>query len=408
VRLGIVAGVAVAARVAYVLLLAPDRAECCDRLFYHLTANLLADGHGYVKPVEFLEEGRSLPTAGHPPLYPFLLAVVSWFGGETYATHRAVGIVVGAATVVAIGLLGRRVGGERVGIVAAAIAALYPTFLGADGSGMSESLYGLGIAVALLATFRLVDRPTAANAAALGVVIGLAALVRGEAVLLLGVLALPAFRRIRPRRLRVSVLACAATALVVVPWLARNWAAFDRPVGISTNYSGLVGGANCRITYHGPDTGSWHQLCFQFPDRDNEAEQADIIFRRGRSYALDHPGRLPVVVAVRLLRTWSLYQPRRSTYLTEGRRPGAEQAGLALYYLLVALSLYGLVALRPPRDTTLVLLAPVALACAVSVVGYGNPRFRHAAEISLIVLGSLTLVRCYQARRPARHETAGA
>ena len=85
------------------------------------------------------------------------------------------GCLVGALVIVVVGLLGRRVGGPRVGLIAAALTALYPHLLAADVSLMSESLYALVVGIVLLLAYRLMDRPTLAAGAALG---GLYALLR--------------------------------------------------------------------------------------------------------------------------------------------------------------------------------------------------------------------------------------
>ena len=71
-------------------------------------------------------------------------------------------------------------GGARVGLLAAAIAAVYPVLIGADASLLTESLFGLCVAVAMLVAYRLLDRPSAGWALALGVVIRVASLARSE------------------------------------------------------------------------------------------------------------------------------------------------------------------------------------------------------------------------------------
>src|SRR4051794_32058425 len=162
---------------------------------------------------------------------------------------------------------------------------------------MSETLYGLLIALVLLAAYRLRDEPTAWRAVALGAVIGLAALTRAEALLLLPLLLLP--------RWRWFLVACLATAVVVLPWTVRDWAAFDQPVLISTNDGITIAGSNCPASYHGRELGSFTTSCIapvRFPD--NEARQAAEYRSDATSYASDHAGRAPVVVAVRVLRLW--------------------------------------------------------------------------------------------------------
>jgi len=156
---------------------------------FHLLANVLADTGRYLQPFQYVYLGRSIPTTEKPPLYPTVLALPSWLGLDSYAAHRVVSCLLGASAIVLIGLLGRRVGGTRIGLVAAAIAAVYPALWMLDSSLRSESLYLPLIALVLLLTY-------ARRFVWLGVALGLAALTRSEALLLVPLLlfSLPAPR----------------------------------------------------------------------------------------------------------------------------------------------------------------------------------------------------------------------
>src|SRR2546430_1641034 len=90
-----------------------------------------------------------------------------------------------------IGVLGGGVGGERVGVIAAGLAAVYPALVMLDSSLRSESLYLPLIALCLLACYRLVDAPRGWGAGLLGLAIGLAALTRSEGAFLPPALAAP-------------------------------------------------------------------------------------------------------------------------------------------------------------------------------------------------------------------------
>ncbi len=155
------AGLAVlglAARVAYGLA-TKDASFTGDALWYHLVANNLADGHGYVVPFQFVgpDDVRfgigddPLPTAFHLPLFSTILAGFSLVGLDTQTAHMLVGCALGALTVVLVGLVGRRVGGDTAGLVAAGLAAAYPPLVMNDSVLLSESLTGPTIAGALLA-----------------------------------------------------------------------------------------------------------------------------------------------------------------------------------------------------------------------------------------------------------------
>jgi dolichyl-phosphate-mannose-protein mannosyltransferase len=386
----VVAGLAI--RVAYILLLGERVGGIGDYFFYDTSANLLAEGKGFIDPFS-LATGPARPTAEHPPLWSMVLSVTSWLGGTGFTSHKLTGAVVGAAAIVPIGLLGRRVAGDRAGLIAAALAAVYPTFIASDGSLMSESLYGLLVACALVAAYRLYDRADLVSAAALGAFLGLSALTRAEGVLLLGLLALPLCWRlptdVRARVVRFGVVVAAAV-VVIAPWTARNWIQFDRPVLISINDAAVLAGANCDQTYHGRDIGLWRVDCASRKKGASQPEQADLWREKGLDYASEHPGRLPAVVAVRVLRVWDFWAPYDQT-LAEGRQRDVQVAGTAMYFLLLALGAYGVVLLRRRDQPLLILAAPVVVVTLSAMLGYGLPRFRQAAEVVIVVLAAAAL-----------------
>jgi hypothetical protein len=386
--LALIAAAGLAARLAYALLLVKSKPLLGDGLEFHLQANLLADGKGYIQPFLYQAEGIARASADKPPLYPFLEAGVSLLGGRTWAWHQLVGCVAGTGTVAVVGLVGRRAAGPRAGLIAAGLAAGYPLLVAADGSLRSESVYALCIALVLLAALRYRDAPSARAAALLGVAVAAAALTRGEALALLVLLALPLCGW---RRAGVAALAC---VVVLAPWLARCWIVFDRPVLISTNVGGLLAGANCDTTYHGALIGQWDFGCIPPPVHANEALEAERLRDRGLSYARHHAGRVPVVEAARLGRSFELYRPReqaRQEAFFEGRNLRVEQAGVACYYVLALLAVYGVVVLRRRDGPWAVLLAPVALVILVTLISYGFTRLRVAAEPAIVVLAAVAL-----------------
>jgi 4-amino-4-deoxy-L-arabinose transferase-like glycosyltransferase len=399
-----IAAAALAIRLVYALALAPDTVFLSDAGFFHLLGNLLAEGRGFIRPFDLVFYDQVRPTAEHPPAWPVLLAAMSKLGGTSHDAHRVVACLCGTGTVVAIGFLGRRVAGERAGLIAAGLAAVYPLLWVVDGSLMSESLYGLAVALALLAAYRVVEKPTLPRAAVLGAAIGLASLTRGEALMLIVLLAVPvALLARRGLRSRTALYAATVAAFLAVlaPWTIRNWSAFDRPVAVSTNTGTLLAGANCPPTYSGPQIGSWHLLCVRAPQGGNEALEAADLRRDGLDYAREHKARVPVVLAVRALRTWDLFRPRQGVGFAraEGRAKWAEYLGLAAYYALLPLAVWGFLVLRRRAAAPPLLLVGPVMVTLTSLVGYGLTRFRLAAEIAIVVLAAAALDARLERRR---------
>jgi 4-amino-4-deoxy-L-arabinose transferase-like glycosyltransferase len=385
--------VGLAARLVYALVVMRGVPVGGDGLEFHILANQLAAGDGYVQPL--IVSPRHVATADKPPLYPLLLTIPSLLGWKTLVAHRVVSCLMGAALVAGAGLLGRRVGGDRVGLIAAALAALYPLLVVLDGAVRSESLYAPLIAFSLLAAYRLVERPTLGRAAVLGALLGAAALTRSEAVLLLVIVLAVAARHLPSgARLRPVAVAALTAVLVLAPWVIRNWAELGQPL-LSTNSGSLAYGANCHTAYYSRLIGTWpcYPRLTVAPGR-TEADVSSRLRDQGVEYAADHAGRLPAVAAVRLLRTFDLWSPADATRLEAGtgdRDLATYRAGVAVYYLLLPFAVAGAVILRRRGQPLGFLLAPLALVVVVAILGYGSPRFRVPAEVPLVVMAAVAL-----------------
>jgi 4-amino-4-deoxy-L-arabinose transferase-like glycosyltransferase len=310
--------------------------------------------------------------------------------------------------VVCAGLLARRLGGPRAGLVAACGAALYPVFVAMDGSLMSEPPYALAVAACLVLAFRMVERPSVRRGAVLGLGIGLAMLVRGEALGLLVVLLVPVLLQVpRGRRLAYAASVVGVAVVVIAPWSIRNSLTMDKPVLVSTEDGPVIAGANCSFTYHGRDTGYWRSDCLP-PGRDrNAAFRSQRLRRAGLSYAGDHAAGLPAVLGVRLLRTFGVWQPRRHVFFAEGRELPGRTFAMVTVWIVVALGLAGAWSLRRRPGQLAILLAPVVLAVATSLIAFGYARFRYAADVSLIVMGAVWLDATIAGRRRQAAERRG-
>ena len=400
-RLALILAGALVIRVLYTLLVAQDIPVIGDALTYHLLGGNIADGKGFERaphpqlaPFEGWKPG--VPTAEHPPLFPLLIGLITKLGATGYLAQKLLLCAVGTLTVAFVGLAGREAAGPSAGLVAAALAAVYPFLWVVDGSLMSETLYGALLAATLWLALRFARRPSLGLAAGLGALVGLAALTRGEALLLAPLLLLPLAVRAGAAwrsRLTLAAVALGAFALVLAPWTIRNLTVFDEPVLISTNGNAVFVGSNCHAVYHGDFVGLWNFNCYGDAPGGDESESAVAYRERGFDYARDHAGRLPLVMGVRLLRVWDFYRPlQQAAYESlEGRSETASRIGLAFYYPLLLLAAAGAVILRRRRAPLWPLLAFPVMVTITAVVIYGVTRFRFAAEPALCVLAAVAL-----------------
>jgi 4-amino-4-deoxy-L-arabinose transferase-like glycosyltransferase len=280
------------------------------------------------------------------------------------------------------------------------IGALYPGLWSNDAFLMPETLVQLLVAILLLlvyASFRRSDAPMRSRigfAAAIGAVCGLAALDRGEMLLLLPVVALPALLVAGGawrQRLALAAVASVATACVIAPWTIYNLTRFDHPELINTELGITLLGSNCHRTYYGSEIGSWDYGCIYVPGaHPRDVSDEDVADRhKALTYARDHATRLPAVTAIRLARTFGFYHPVAAHQGDEQRERPLAQAWLLAYYLLAVVATVGTIALYRRRARVWPLLGLVAVSIVVTITAYGNVRFRAPAEVSLVVLGAV-------------------
>jgi 4-amino-4-deoxy-L-arabinose transferase-like glycosyltransferase len=411
-NLALLTAFAVVVRIFYTVRIAPWPPHGFnDESFFQVQAGLLATGHGFSSPTAAFA-GRFVPSAAHPPLYPLLLAGVYTLGGHSDVTMRLLGTVTGAGTLIAAAMLARRLAGDRGGLVAAAVAAVYPMFITADGAMLSESLFGFLVALALLAAYRLLDGPTIGRGVLLGVAVGLAALTRGEALLLAPLLLLPVVQT--PEGRRAAMASTIAVVLVLTPWTVRNVIALHRPIAISTDLSTAIAGANCPAAYYGSSMGDWLLSCVK-AEPGNDAQAAETAMSSGLSYASHHLTRLPIVAGARFLRVWGIRSGfpfgTRLPHL-DGRSDQVLAAGYLMYVVLVALAARGLLLLRRRQQPLSILFAPVIVVTVLAVLVYGNPRFRQPAELSIVVASAVAIehalgMKATSGSFPGRFKTKG-
>lgn len=196
----------------------------------------------------FWLEGLLHPDGGpyRPPLYPLMLAGIYQVCGHCPGAVRLWQALLGTATCWLLCRIGRRIGGETVGLIAAALGAFYPLLVFFSGVLMAETLLVFLTTAALLLALRLEAAPSAAKAALLGMVLGLAGLCKPVVLSWAPILLWGWWRRSGVGwQLRGKCLAAAAgtMGLVIAPWTARNAlvTGYFVPISANTGVNLLIG-----------------------------------------------------------------------------------------------------------------------------------------------------------------------
>ena len=409
--LGILLVVTTVVRVLWVLYAAREPVGLHDPQYYAQLAARLADGDGYTLP-------NGDPTAYFPVGYPAVLAPVVWLVGHTPLPDNvpvAAGMLntaLAVATVALVGLIGKRLAGWRVGVVAAALAAVFPNQIFYTATILSETLFNFLLVVALaVLILRRNDELRWPILLLAGVALGLAVLTRPVAVAVVPFAALAWWLTHTGWRdaLRRAGLLVVGILLVVAPWTIRNWVRLGEPVMISTNT-----GDNLCIG-HNPEAngafGLFESCIGDVPNRvSTEAEltRDEILTERSVEYFFEHPGHEAKLLWWRAFYTYKTDHDGLRAVESYDDDPllGARTRDVlstiadAFYFGLLALAALGVVVLWSRRDPRKMLFLGWTAAMALSPLAFfGDPRFKVPFGLFCVVPAAVTLAALPTIRR---------
>ena len=387
-----------------------------DAWYFHWQSALIANGTGwFISPLPYLYHHTIVPSALHPPLWVLVLAFVDKLGLTSYPAQLFAASVIGAVAVFMTGLAAREVAGPRAGLVAAAIAALYPNYWINYGLGLSETVILVIIAAVILVSFKLWRSPSWPKALVLGLLCGLAALTRAEQVLLIPLVLVPLTLLLRDTPLRKRVqyggIGVATAVLVMAPWLGFNLSRFTDTTLFSNDSGTTLAMSNCRPAYRDGYLGSGDFLCLNhIPSVPGDESVQDAHQRRVALRFLEsHLGRLPIVLLARPGREFGLFTPLGQLRLesTVNKRPLLPAAiGLGAYYVLVIAAVYGAIMLRRRRLPLVPFVGIFVELVATAMVTFGQTRYRAPFEVVVVVLAAVAVDALMRRRSGPSEETA--
>ncbi|MBI2704159.1 MAG: glycosyltransferase family 39 protein [Actinobacteria bacterium] len=374
-----------------------------DAYYYSSMARNVADGNGFT--VLSYSTLTNVDLADHPPGYVLFLAMLDKAGLTSFQAHRYVLAFVGAAGASLVGLLGWRLGGRReraTGVTAGVLAAVYPGFWMSDAYYMSESIFVPLIALTLLCAYRLWREPRMLNAVFLGAAAGGAWLVRGEAALLLGLIAVGFVLMSRAvtfwRRVLLGGVASAVCVGLMVPWVVYNLNRFDEPVYVTTTGTAFALNS-CDDVWYGEATGWYSFGCLNAYTAITLQEDGVVtdagVRARATAYIRENLAEYPRVATVRVLRVLGLYSVDDTidrNYLAEGRKQDGVLTQVWMYYPMAALAIAGLVLLRRRRVPISPLVATLLAVVATVATSFPIFRYRLALDTAIVPAAAVALV----------------
>ena len=339
------------------------------------------------------------------PGFSALLGLSITVAGESFLFARILLAAVGTLACGLVYFLGKELFDKKIGLLAAGIAAILPTFVGFSVVILSETLFATTLLAGLVLMAKLTKTGFATEtrqrgirlSLTVGLMMAAACYVRPSWLLagpLFGLLYLTAADNKKQAALRGSLM-LTALFLALLPWAYRNYQLTDHWI-FTTLWAGpsLYDGLNPLATGDSNMT---------FMETDRLSETGMTEYRIDRHYrqkawqfVVENPSRTVQLAWIKLLRFWKPW-------------PNAEQFQNIGYCIVVAMffipmvmfSMLGFWTFRGQSWAWLLTAGPIVYFSLIHMVFVGSLRYRLPAEYPLCVLSAVGINTILSARKKA-------
>ena len=353
-------------------------------------------------------------TVYRAPLWPSIIAVIAFFLGPSDYFARLFLCFVGSVTCLLVYLLAKNMLDWRMGVVAGAVAAIYPELYIYDGWLYTESLYTFLLLAFCYGVYQLQHAPQRNKWLWCGILLGLLSLTRPNGLLVLGAFLLWAitmgwikvlsWSTVIKSVVAITLIACA----LIAPWTIRNYTVSHAFIPVATGDGTVLLGAYNSLTltspsYPGGHSGTWINPLLSSPAISRpyppytcaascEVAREGVYERSAEQWMQAHLAVMPHLLAVHFINMWQpdTYEADLPTVRFSGQRSTHVVLRMMkvlpiCIFILAALGF--LVTLRHWRSLLFIYFM-LLLTMAECVIFYGVPRFRAPIEPMLILLAA--------------------
>lgn len=361
------------------------------------------DSDGYWTLAQNIASGKPYEYYGRQifrmPGYPlFLAALQAIFGTNVPILYgRIAGAVLGAFCVWETWAIARLLYGEKSGLIAAAIAAIYPEFVLISPMILSETLFSVFLLAQIYFWVRGFISYRWQDALWMGLFGGLATLVKPGWILFTpGALAALGLYRLWTKETSKKLFLQGVTSIAVMFFVLLPWAYRNERISGRWIFTTLQGGPSLMDGLN-PDADGSSNMSFmpavyerfgakpngQVDNIEQELQVNDYTCRAAWDWAASNPGKVCRLAVIKMIRTWSPF-PNQASF---SKLPVCLAMGVP-YILLWIFSIYSLNCSGQKTFFWLLFILMALYICGIQSLFVGSIRYRLPAMWMLCVLAS--------------------
>lgn len=354
-----------------------------DEISYSLLGERFVQGYGLTFPEAWYPwYEANAQQSYYSATMSLFLAGIYWVFGYSPLAARLVMAILSTLIVGMIYLLARRYWGERVGLAAALIAALYGYLIFYGVTLVTETPFILAMLVALYISLDLIRNPNIWKWVSLGLALAIAILFRMAVVFfvpfLLGWIAIQRTRK----EWKFILIPICMMVLAVLPFTIRNYVMWGRFMLLESQFGHVFWNGN-----HPDHQGTYWAEVFPIPDdvlsSKNDAIITNRLLRMGIENVVKDPGHFLYLTFARLREFFKFWPTSDSTLLANALR-------VLSFGLMWPFAVIGLWISRWKWRTLLPLYLFLLIHTGVYAISWTMTRYRLPVDAALMPFAALT------------------
>jgi len=354
-----------------------------DQVSYDALAQSILAGKGFSFPTGWYPfTAANEPTAHWSYLYSLYVAAVYAIAGHHPLVARLIQVMLSGLQIWFVYRIGARVFGEWVGLIAAALTAVYAYFIFFNATLMTQTFYIIAVLAAIDLTLALMENPTRRKWILLGITLGIGALLRQTLLIFAPLLfASIILTRRWQIRWRDALIAIVVIGAFILPWTVYNYFTFHDFLLLNSN-----GGYWFYSSNH-PNQGTNFNQSYaaSLPDDLKGLGEPAIdraLYRQGLEFIVADPVRF-IQLSLSRVDDYFWFTPSEQSSLT------SNLARIFSFALYLPFMLYGLWLSRHRWRVCIPLYLYVAFDTMLCLTTWAAPRYRLPSDAVLMVFAGL-------------------
>ena len=367
-----------------------------DDVSYDEYAKIMVEKH------ELYIDGRI--SSFRPPLYIMFMAFIYSIFGQNFMLIKIIQSAIGALTCLAIYQIGKDIISEKAGVISAAIAAIYVSFIYSPAHILTETIYTFLFTVSVMFFAKNERHADFKWQALAGLSLGLASLTKGTPQLFPACMFFFMILKALVERASIKktfmqfVVICLFFLLPIIPWTVRNFFVHKNLVMITTET-----GEAFYSAYHPPEgkrfgfstvddtKKKWSKI-----NQRSETEGSKFLIEENLKFIRQNPLHVAKLTVLKVAFMWSPFDWE----IMGGNGVYNFSYGFIVPFMIIGVA----VTIMRKMLYSLLLYLPIVYSQGIGVAFDASPRYRLPVEPFLIVIAAIGVIYIYN--RFVKHKAA--